>query len=157
VLHDAACPVWTGVHVEEGAASSGVLERIMCAVDLTEKSIPTMQLASRLAREVHAKLWLVHAVPGAETRPEKYFETDLQAFLEAEARKAIRKMQETAGVAAELCLGAGDVANVVEQAALHHGVDLVVIGRGHATRTLGRLRTHVYSIIRQSPCPVISV
>jgi nucleotide-binding universal stress UspA family protein len=58
---------------------------------------------------------------------------------------------------AQLCLGAGEVSHVVRQAALHHGADLVVIGRGHATRTLGRLRTNVYSIIRESPCPVISV
>ena len=157
VLHDAACPIWTGVHVEETPPASASFERIMCAVDLTEKSIPSMQFASKLAHDFHAKLWLIHAVPGAETRPQKYFEADLQAFLEEEARKAIGKMQETAGVVAQLCLGAGEVPHVVREAALSHGADLVVIGRGHATRTLGRLRTNVYSIIRQSPCPVISV
>ena len=157
VLHDAACPIWTGVHVEETPPASASFERIMCAVDLTEKSIPSMQFASKLAHDFHAKLWLIHAVPGAETRPQKYFEADLQAFLEEEARKAIGKIQETAGVVAQLCLGAGEVPHVVREAALSHGADLVVIGRGHATRTLGRLRTNVYSIIRQSPCPVISV
>lgn len=157
VLHDAACPVWTGVHVEETPGNSAAFERIMCAVDLTDKSIPTMQFASQLARDFHAKLWLIHAVPGAETRPQKYFEADLQMFLEDEARKAIGKMQETAGVVAQLCVSAGEVPHVVREAAEHHGADLVIIGRGHATRTLGRLRTNVYSIIRQSPCPVISV
>jgi nucleotide-binding universal stress UspA family protein len=157
VLHDATCPVWTGVHVEEAPPTSSAFERIMCAVDLTEKSIATMQFASKLAHDFHAKLWLVHAVPSAETRPQKYFEADLQSFLESEARRAIGKMQDIAGVVAQLCVGAGEVSNVVHQAALHHGADLVVIGRGHATRTLGRLRTNVYSIIRQSPCPVISV
>jgi len=116
-----------------------------------------MQFASRLAQDFHAKLWLVHAVPTAETRPQKYFEADLQAYLEDEARKAIGKMQETAGVPAQLCLGAGEVPHIVHDAALHHGADLMIIGRGHATRALGRLRTNVYSIIRQSPCPVISV
>jgi nucleotide-binding universal stress UspA family protein len=157
VLHDAACPVWTGVHVEEAPGNPAGFERIMCAVDLTDKSIPAMQFASKLAHDFHAKLWLVHAVPGAETRPQKYFETDLQAFLEDEARRAIGGLQEKAGVVAQLCLGAGEVPHIVSEAALHHGADLVVIGRGHATRTLGRLRTNVYSIIRQSPCPVISV
>ena len=157
ILHDVACPVWTGVHVEETPPNSAAFERIMCAVDPTDKSIPVMQFASQLARDFHAKLWLVHAVPGAETRPQKYFDADLQASLEDEARKAIGKMQEAAGVIAQLCLGAGEVPHVVQEAALHHGADLVVIGRGHATRTLGRLRTNVYSIIRQSPCPVISV
>ena len=157
VLHDAACPVWTGVHVEETPAASSTLANIMCAVDLTDKSLPAMQFASKLAQDFKARLWLVHAVPGAETRPEKYFDADLQTFLQEEARHAIAKMQQSAGVVAQLCLGAGEVPHVVRDAALHHNADLVVIGRGHATRALGRLRTNVYSIIRQSPCPVISV
>lgn len=157
VLHDAACPVWTGVHVEEAPPNAGTFERIMCAVDLTEKSIPTMQLASKLAQDFQAKLWLIHAVPGAETRPQKYFDADLQAYLEEEARKTIGELQLSAGVTAQLCLGAGEVPHVVREAALHHGADLLVIGRGKSTRALGRLRTNVYSIIRQSPCPVVSV
>ncbi len=157
VLHDAACPVWTSVHMEDAPPASATFGQVMCAVDLTEKSIATMQFASRLAKEFGAKLWLVHAVPGAEAGPEKYFDADLQAYLEGEARKEIGAMQETAGVKAQLCLGAGEVPHVVRNAAEHHAADLLVIGRGHATRTLGRLRTNVYSIIRQSPCPVISV
>lgn len=157
VLHDAACPVWTGVHVEEVPPNAATFERMMCAVDLTEKSIPIMQFASKLAKDFNAKLWLAHAVPGAETRPQKYFDADLQSYLEEESRKTIGEMQKAAGIAAGLCLGAGEVSHVVREAALHHGVDLLVIGRGKATRTLGRLRTNVYSIIRDSPCPVISV
>jgi nucleotide-binding universal stress UspA family protein len=157
VLHDAASAVWTGVHVEETPVPASGCERIMCAVDLTDKSIPAMRFAAKLAQDFHAKLWLVHAVPAAETRPQKYFEGDLEIFLEEEARKAIGKLQEKAGVVAQVCMGAGEVSHVVHDAALHHNADLVVIGRGHATRTLGRLRTNVYSIIRQAPCPVISV
>jgi len=34
---------------------------------------------------------------------------------------------------------------------------LIVIGRGVLQGTLGRLRTHAYGIIRNAPCPVISV
>ena len=51
VLHDAACPVWTGVHVEETPPNSAAFERIMCAVDLTDKSILAMQFASKLAHD----------------------------------------------------------------------------------------------------------
>ena len=156
VLHDSACPVWTGVHVEETVLAPSRFDNVMCAVDLTEKSVATMHFASRVAKDLSAKLWLIHAVPGAETRPEKYFEADLQEFLQTEARDAIAKMQASAGVQAQLCIGAGDVAKAVHEAAVHHKADLLVVGRGHATRTLGRLRTHVYSIIRESPCPVIS-
>jgi hypothetical protein len=42
-------------------------------------------------------------------------------------------------------------------ALLQHEVDLAVIGRGALQGTLGRLRTHAYGIIRQSPCPVLSM
>jgi len=157
VLHDALCPVWTAAHVEEAPPSSGFFERIMCAVDLADSSIATMRFASRLARDFNAKLWLAHAIPMPVAGPERYFDVDLQRVLEEDARSTIGKMQETAGVAAQLCLGAGDVAQVVHDAAMHHNADLVIAGRGHACRTLGRLRTNVYSIIRQSPCPVISV
>jgi nucleotide-binding universal stress UspA family protein len=157
VLHDAECPVWTDVHVEEAPPPSADVANLMCAVDLSDSSVRTLRFAGKLAQDFNAKLWLIHAVPGAEARPEKYFDTDLQAFLEDEARKTIQKMQETAGIAAQLCFGAGEVAGVVREAALHHAADLVIIGRGHASATLGRLRTNTYSIIRQAPCPVISV
>jgi nucleotide-binding universal stress UspA family protein len=157
VLHDSVCPVWTGVHVEQAPAPSAKVENIMCAVDLTAKSLPTMKFAGQMSSDLGAKLWLVHAVPGADVRPEKYFDADLQQYLEEEARKTIQDMQATAGINAGICLGAGDAARVVREAAEHHAADLVIAGRGHATRALGRLRTHVYSIIRESPCPVISV
>jgi nucleotide-binding universal stress UspA family protein len=45
----------------------------------------------------------------------------------------------------------------VREYALRTQADLVVIGRGHTQRALGRLRTHAYSILRNSPCPVLSI
>ena len=81
----------------------------------------------------------------------------LRAYLEQEARKTIDQLQEKAGVGAPLCFGAGEVSHVVRDSALGHSADMVVIGRGRATRTLGRLRSNVYSIIRDAPCAVISV
>ncbi len=157
VLHDTPCPVWTGVHVEDAPAVSPEFAAIMCAVDRTEDSVATMRFACRLAHDNDAKLFLVHAIPGAEVAPERYFDTDLRQYLEQDARKTIAQLQETAGVVAPLCLGAGEVSHVVRDSALGHSADLVVMGRGRATRTLGRLRSNVYSIIREAPCPVISV
>jgi nucleotide-binding universal stress UspA family protein len=157
VLHDALCPVWTSVHIEDTPTVSAKPHRIMCAVDLTKSSLVTMRFASLMARDFAAKLWLVHAVPGPDAGPEKYFDQDLPALLESEARQAIEKMMRTADIEAQLCIGTGDVSHVVQQAALHHEAELLVLGRGHATRTLGPFRTHVHSIIRLSPCPAISV
>jgi nucleotide-binding universal stress UspA family protein len=157
VLHDTPCPVWTGVHVENSRAVSPHFRTIMCGVDLTEDSIATMRFAGRLADDSKAKLFLVHAVPGTEVIPQKYFDADLRHCLEQDARKIITELQKTAGVAAPLCLGAGKASHVVRDAALGHSADLIVIGRGQATHTLGRLRSNVYSIVREAPCPVISV
>ena len=50
-----------------------------------------------------------------------------------------------------------NVKGSVDFAKACHNADLVVIGRGIMQHVLGSLRTHVYSIIREAPCPVISV
>ncbi len=159
VLHDTPCPVWTGVHMEDTPAVSPEFATVMCAVDQTEDSIPTMRFACRLARDNQARLFLVHAIPGPEVAPQKYFDADLRLYLERDARKGIAQLQETAGVVAPLCMGMGEVSHVVRDSALGHSADLIVIGRGRATRTLGlgRLGRNVYSIVRDAPCPVISV
>jgi nucleotide-binding universal stress UspA family protein len=127
VLHDSSCPVWTGVHVERAPAVNPEFATIMCGVDRTEDSIATMRFASQVAHDNHAKLLLVHAIPGAEIAPDKYFDTDLQQYLEQDARKNIAQLQESAGVAVPLCLGAGEVSHVVRDSALGHSADLVVI------------------------------
>ena len=56
-----------------------------------------------------------------------------------------------------MCLLGGSVSRAVQQAAIGHDADLIVIGRGVIQKTLGRLRSGAYSIIREAPCPVISI
>ena len=51
----------------------------------------------------------------------------------------------------------GPVSKVVHAASVHHQADLVVIGRGKIHAALGRLRTNAYTIIRDAPCPVLSL
>jgi nucleotide-binding universal stress UspA family protein len=157
VLHDTPCPVWTGVHVEDAPAAFNEISSIVCAVGRTEDSVAVMRFACRLAHDNQSRLILAHAIPGAEVAPDRYFDRDLREYLENEARATIGQLQDQAGVHAPLCLGAGEVSHVIRDSALGHSADLIVIGRGHATRTLGRLRSNVYSIIREAPCPVISV
>jgi nucleotide-binding universal stress UspA family protein len=52
---------------------------------------------------------------------------------------------------------AGDVSKVVAHLAGELKADLLVIGRKSEAGVLGRLEMTAYSIIRQSPCPVVSV
>jgi len=45
----------------------------------------------------------------------------------------------------------------VRAAAEHHDADLVLIGRNTLQARLGQLRTNAYAILRNAPCPVLSV
>jgi nucleotide-binding universal stress UspA family protein len=117
---------------------------IMCAVDGTEKGIPLMRWAQELCRATGAALRLVHVIARAEDWPE-------------EARTRIARQQKEAGIEAPLCVAVGHVGDRVREEARRHGADLLVTGRGVLHESLGRLRTHAHSIIRESPCPVISI
>jgi nucleotide-binding universal stress UspA family protein len=157
VLHDLRCPIWTGAHAERQATRPNDIRSMMCALDLTQESVPVLDWTARLADVYGAKLRIVHAVPGSEAPPDQFFDTDLDAFLMQTAREEIGKLQSSAGTAFQVCIARGDVAHVVRDAAIHHDADLIVIGRGLIKKTLGRFRTHAYSIIREAPCPVLSV
>jgi nucleotide-binding universal stress UspA family protein len=54
-------------------------------------------------------------------------------------------------------LRAGDPAKAICAAAVQTRSGALVIARGSAAGGFGRLRTNAYAIIRQSPCPVVSV
>jgi nucleotide-binding universal stress UspA family protein len=56
VLHDADCPVWTGVHLESAPPLEQVAcKRIVCAVDLKRASARVLDWAARLAEEYQAE------------------------------------------------------------------------------------------------------
>jgi nucleotide-binding universal stress UspA family protein len=69
----------------------------------------------------------------------------------------IRKLLEKVPAQPEIIIESGDPPRTVSSLALQVGADVLVIGRGSAAGVFGRLRTNAYSIIRQSPCPVVSV
>ena len=89
--------------------------------------------------------------------PERQLDQGLQEDLRKNAREAIERLQRSVGITAPLCIGVGEVANVVRAEADGHGAELILIGRGILHETMGRLRTHSYGIIRHAPCPVLSV
>jgi len=73
------------------------------------------------------------------------------------AREKLAKLQSEAGTNLETVLEGGDVSAAVRKAADENRADLVIIGRGVMQEAFGRMRTNVYSIIRESPCSVISI
>lgn len=158
VLHDAQCPVWTGIHLEQAPPAGPVeLKTIMCAVDLGPLSVQPLKWASQLARDFQARLILVHAYPCVELRAGECGDSDLNARLAESARERLEKLRTECDSPAELVLGCGDAPKAVSALARDHQADLLVIGRGSAAGIFGRLRTNAYAIIRESPCPVVSV
>jgi len=69
----------------------------------------------------------------------------------------IWKAQDSVGSQAEVEIVLGETPKAVCAMAKGWSADLVVIGRGVRTGILGRLRSQSYAIIREAPCPVVSV
>jgi len=158
VLHDADCPVWTGVHMENAPVVQSLsFHNVLCAIDLGPHSGKTLSWAWQLTQELGSQLTIVHALRGVADQEHEFFGGNTQHSLERYAREKIVKFQEALGIEAPISIETGDIARAVSAVAGGLKADLMVIGRGVASGVLGRLRTHSYAIIRQSPCPVVSV
>lgn len=158
VLHDARCPVWTGVHVQQIPPLEHIsFKRVLCAIDLGRQSCSAIRYAWKFAEEFGAKLTIVHAIPTARDIPSIYVDQDWRHTLIQNAKAQIENMQESLGTDADIHIEADEVPSAVRNCASSLQADLLVIGRSVEEGVLGRLRTNAYSIIRQSPCPVISV
>lgn len=157
VLHDARCPVWTGVHWEDAPTKDGGYRKVLCAVDLGEQSEATLQWAAAFAKAYAAELVVLHVVHAAETRPAKYLDRDLVEALTIEAEAEVGSLLQRLGIEARFVVEGGEPAKRAQAVAEAEKGDLVVIARGAVTEGLGRLRTHSYSIIRSAPCPVVSI
>ncbi len=158
VLHDADCPVLTGIHMEQTSAGEPVAIRtVVCAVDLGPQSKKALCWASRMAGEFGAKLFAVHAIPCIESRPGEYFDRELVSDLATRAKEEMCALLAEMHAVAEPVAEGGDAPSVVCRLAQDLRADLLIIGRGSAAGMFGRLRTNAYAIIRGSPCGVVSV
>lgn len=158
VLHDAKVPVWTDAHTPEPSHRAHPQpRRILCALDLKPESRHTLEFALELAGDTDAEVEVVHSAPEGEVNPVNA-ERQLQDLLIDTARRKMVKIQEPAGApGVETIVNGGSVAHIVRTLALEKRSDLVVIGRGCIQTTLGRFRENAYTIVREAPCPVLSV
>jgi nucleotide-binding universal stress UspA family protein len=158
VLHDVNCAVWTSAHAPEKAAPPTGYRRVLCALDGTTEDLALLRWATLFACELGGSIKLAHAIPGASLTKGADIEGErFRTFLFDSARERFRALQREAGTSVETVLQGGDVATVVRRVAEQDKSDLVVIGRGVMHEPFGRMRTKVFSIIREAPCPVISI
>lgn len=156
VLHDAECPVWTGVHMEIAPPLDAIrFEKVLCAVDLGPQSEKALRWAAGFANEHSAELIAVHAVP--EVRAYEYFDLPPVTGLEDYGRVKLEELLRTLGITARVIVTRGEPAKAISEIARIEKADQMVIARGVIAEGLGRMRTHAYALIRSAPCPVVSV
>ena len=156
VLHDADCPVWTGVHIESARPAEAPFSHVLCAVDLGPQSARALAWASWLQQEFHGRLTLLHAIAAHGDAPAES-DRGWRSGIREIAEEELLRLQREVGAEADVLLEAGEAARIICATAERVGAGTVVIGRGSAAGDFGRLRTNAYAIIRQSPCPVVSV
>jgi nucleotide-binding universal stress UspA family protein len=157
VLHDVSAAVWTGV----GAALMEHTARIpyksiVCAINGSQEAEAVLRAAASLAGAYQADLWIVHVVP----TPPPFPDVDLAehtALLTEAAHCRLRELKGKLGVDAPHTVIEGLLGDGIHHELVRRNADLLVTGRGHSIGTFSRLWSHLYSMIRDSPCPVLSV
>lgn len=158
-LHDLRCAVWTSVHAESAPALENIhCRRILCSVDLSVCSRKVLQWADWLAKQYRADLGIVHATADIDASVASLnIEEEFVRQVSANAKTRIDALQAEAGTTAEVFINPGRPETVVAEAAGDFKADLVVIGRHTGEGISGKLFQSAYAILREAPCPVISV
>jgi len=154
VLHDIACPVWTSIHRPDPApALLGEYRSIVCAVGVNPDDDHVFNAASLFAHIYRARVSLLHIQAPSNEQDQQINAQSIKCRFDR-AYLAIG-----GGVAAEVSVRVlqGDIAGGICRAARDEGADLLIVGRGHARDRFSGALSHLYSIIRESSCPVLSV
>ncbi|HEY7388789.1 MAG TPA: universal stress protein [Bryobacteraceae bacterium] len=156
MLHDAPCPVWTGVHLAQGPPVEWLTpKQVVCALDFGPASGAVLRWAHGRAAAFHSELTILHVELRLDYPLEDTFEREWRRHLLAEAAETAAQLQTREGTQAQVMLEPGDVADAAALLIRKLSADLLVIGRGNSPDA--RLGADAYDIIRKSPCPVVSV
>lgn len=147
VLTHAHCPVLTTKHAE--TIVPGPLEHRawLCAVSLTCDSERVLAFASRAAATVRAKLSVIHVIDAHDPRD----------TVKKSAQRRMEKLFEKVGWEGEFKIAVGSRKQALLEAARSFDADLIVIGRTLGSDPFDQLHGLSYELIRDSPCPVVSV
>jgi nucleotide-binding universal stress UspA family protein len=153
ILRDLDCPVWTSVHSEIAIPLEDIhCRRILVALDLTERGQNVLTWAASLAAEYGAVLGIVHVTAEMSLAVTAVsLQNDLTQSVSVQAAKEIESLQRIVGTAARVIIDSGDAAPVIAAASKDFAADLLVIGRHQSGHD------DAYAILRDSPCPVISI
>jgi nucleotide-binding universal stress UspA family protein len=126
----------------------------MCAVDLSSDSEGLLLYASEAASAAGAELSVVHAIQTGEAGSN--VEEPSKERLLALQQRIVDRLR-TVGSDASVSIAIGPLKQVLLDAVRKLSADVLVLGRSTHSGALGRMRDLTYSLIRDSPCPVVSV
>ena len=153
VLHDVEIPVFTSAHAPETLlATQHGFHEILCPLRMDAGSETTLKMTSFLAQVFHARVCLLHVRMPGESQSQ---DVSIQKILQFVERTL--GPEGVADLDARCCVLNESISDGIRKTAIEESADLVVVGRGHAKARVSRVWTHLYTVIRESPCPVLSV
>ena len=154
ILHDVACPVWTSIHrLGRPWASPTEYRSILCATRMGPEEDVVLETASLFAQAYGAKLCLLHIQSVSNEDSERCTPQSIrQAF-----DRVCRAMG--CGISTDVCVRILNrkKASNIRQTASEQAADLIIVGRGRERGVFSRAFSQLFTIIRESPCPALSV
>jgi nucleotide-binding universal stress UspA family protein len=156
-INDADCPVLTSRHAETIAPRPIDHREWLCSIGLSSNSERVLRFASQAAASAQATLTIIHAIQSGD--PDLPVKLDLQNQIDSaerhEARRLIAELQQRVGSQASVRVAIGSVKEALIEAARQSDADVLMIGRSPGAH--GRMRDLTYSMVRDSPYPVLSI
>ncbi|MFN7921179.1 MAG: universal stress protein [Bryobacteraceae bacterium] len=157
VLHDVSSAVWTSAHAEQPEHKPHLpYQNIVCALNTDDEAPAIAQAAAAIAKSYGANLSLVHVIEPPPAAWEIDWAPYRKAVIDA-ADADLRRIKREANIDATVTIVDGPAADGVRNAAIERRADLVIVGRGQSQKTIGRIWSHLYGIVREAPCPVLSI
>ena len=152
VLNDSECPVLTTEHAETVLPRSFEHRNWVCGLKLSPDSERVLRYARDAAQAAGASLTLVHVVEDHDGK----HEGERPSEEEEKAHERMAELQKLVGSGASAYVTLGRVKETLLDQIRQASADVLVIGRSFP-RTVGRLENLSYALVRDSPCPVVSV
>jgi nucleotide-binding universal stress UspA family protein len=137
-------------------------KKILCPVQLDDSEQVALDLASRLAKDIDATVYLMHVVPILPIdEPNVTITVHTQAADEASLRLQELAAKELAGLKSEIITrvaGPGEVARTVLEVATELDTDLIVL-KTHGRSGLAHfiMGSVAEQIVRRAHCPVLTL
>ena len=157
VLHDVSCAVWTDAHQPEmGHNPQFPYKSILCCVGWDEEAPALVHGAASLAKSFGAKLTVMHAteLPTADGAAHI---SDYRRQLVQNTQAYLLDLRKEIDIDADVAVVEELITTHLREEVVRRKIDLIVLGRGNVQGWFTRLWSELYAVVRESPCPVISL